>query len=268
MCIEAKGALVRRIVGLLMVVVLVAGCGGGIGEGGVVLGVPDGTDPEVLDQAIEIMMRRIETLDNVMEPEITVTGGKTVTVRLPGVTDSDRAVSLITSPGRLSFRPVLEASTDVPTDQIAESVDPTQQAWLRENSRLGGQVYLVGPAGLTGADIDDAVSVVSAGTSLWQVQLDFTNHGSEKFQELTMEAASYPTGDPRRQIAIVLDGEVVSAPYVSESVDPNVGIDSGVAVITVGTGDNQQQEAQDLAAVLRYGSLPVEFEIVSVSLAD
>ncbi len=82
----------------------------------------------------------------------------------------------------------------------------------------------------------------------------------DKFQELTKVAASYPSGDPRRQIAIVLDGEVVSAPQVNKDVDPNVGISGGSAVITMGTGENQQQEAQDLSVVLRYGSLPVAFE--------
>jgi preprotein translocase subunit SecD len=95
-----------------------------------------------------------------------------------------------------------------------------------------------------------------------------SSEGADKFREMTRQAASYPLDDPRRQITIVLDGEVVSAPYVHESVDPDVGMEGGIAIITMGTGENQQQAAQDLAAVLRHGALPVIFEIVNVSLLD
>ena len=143
--------------------------------------------------------------------------------------------------------------------------DPTREAWLPQYADDGTvlQVYHVGPSQLSGADLDSALAGFAGGTSSiaqWQVQLDLSNDGADKFQELTKQAASYPIGDVRRQIAIVLDGEVVSAPQVNDDVDPNVGISGGSAVITMGTGENQQQEAQDLAVVLRYGSLPVSFE--------
>jgi protein-export membrane protein SecD len=81
---------------------------------------------------------------------------------------------------------------------------------------------------------------------------------------LTGEAASFPIGDPRRQIAIVLDGEVMSAPSVNPDINPNVGITGGSALITVGADTDAQQQAQDLALTLRYGSLPVAFEVSAV----
>ena len=56
----------------------------------VVLEAPAGTDPDVLDQAVEIMRRRIEALGDVQEPEISVVGDRTVEVQLPGVTDRER----------------------------------------------------------------------------------------------------------------------------------------------------------------------------------
>ncbi len=286
----------------------------------VILRAPEGTDPEVLDKAVEVMRRRIESFGSVQEPEIQISGDNNVLVQLPGVTDRERALAAIGQTGQLSFRPVLEASllvspllipqiddattttTIAPgetTTTVADEAtttteaatttteavtttttfpsgvdpetgltiedDPTQEAWLAEYAEDGSVVwvYHVGPSQLSGAELDDALAGFQGGATQlpqWQVQLDLSNEGADKFQELTKVAASFPSGDPRRQIAIVLDGEVVSAPQVNIDVDPAVGISGGSAVITMGTGENQQQEAQDLAVVLRYGSLPVAFE--------
>jgi protein-export membrane protein SecD len=63
----------------------------------------------------------------------------------------------------------------------------------------------------------------------------------------------------------VLDGQVITAPAVNTSVSPETGITGGSAQITMGRSETDQQEAQDLALVLRYGSLPVPFEISSVT---
>ena len=115
-----QGTVMRRPLGLLAILMMavVAGCGTSqtagttaiaIDEGvSVVLKVPDGTDPAVLDRVAEIITLRIEDLEEVAESEISVTDGETITVEILGIADSDRAVSLVTSPGRLSFRPVLE----------------------------------------------------------------------------------------------------------------------------------------------------------------
>ena len=279
----------------------------------VTLRAPDGTDPEVLQKAVEVMQRRIESFGSVQEPEIQISGDYNVIVQLPGVTDRERALTAIGQTGELSFRPVLESSflvspllvpgliESTTTTTVADTTstanadetttttepattttttfppgvdpetgltiedDPTGEAWLAEYADDGTvvQVHHVGPSQLSGADLDSALAGFAGGsTSIaqWQVQLDLSNQGADKFQELTKVAASYPLGDARRQIAIVLDGDVVSAPQVNDDVDPNVGISGGSAVITMGGGENQQQEAQDLAVVLRYGSLPVAFE--------
>ncbi len=280
----------------------------------VILRAPDGTDPEVLDKAVEVMRRRIETFGSVQEPEIQISGENNVLVQLPGVTDRERALAAIGQTGQLSFRPVREASllispllvpeipetsttttsaagettttaagetttteaaTTTTTTTFPPGVDPetgltieddaTQEAWLAEYAEDGSViwVYHVGPSQLSGADLDSALAGFSGGATQigqWQVQLDLSSEGADKFQELTKDAASFQVGDPRRQIAIVLDGEVVSAPSVNADVSPDVGISGGSAIITMGTGANQQQEAQDLSVVLRYGSLPVAFE--------
>jgi protein-export membrane protein SecD len=113
----------RRLIGLAIVLVV---AWGGMGlalsqqilprlgldlQGGtsVVLTAPEGTDQEVLEQAVEIMRRRIEEVGGVQEPEIGISGANTVLVQLPGVEDEERALDAIGQTGELSFRPVLDA---------------------------------------------------------------------------------------------------------------------------------------------------------------
>lgn len=76
----------------------------------VVLEAPEGTDPDVLDEAVSIMRRRIEALGGVQEPEISVVGDRTVEVQLPGVTERERALAAVGTTGQLEFRPVLAVS--------------------------------------------------------------------------------------------------------------------------------------------------------------
>ena len=120
-------------------------------------------------------------------------------------------------------------------------------------------IYKLGPATLTGADIESAAAVVPENE--WIVQLKFKESSAIKFTNLTKELA-IEVGE-KRKLAIVLDGKVVSAPSISYEVDPNIGIDGGTAAITVGNADSGES-ANNLAVILRYGSLPVSFERSSI----
>ncbi|HIE21604.1 MAG TPA: protein translocase subunit SecD [Acidimicrobiia bacterium] len=238
---------------------------------------PEGTDPDLLEVAVGVMIRRIEDFGAVQEPDIAISGDDTVVVQLPGVEDEQRAIEAVGQTGLLSFRPVLEsfpgpvgplAGTGTPgiDDETGLTIedDPTQEAYLLDDDRLGPVVLHLGPAELEGKQVADAVPLFDPNSAAWSVSLEFTSDGAQAFAELTAKAASYPPGDPRRQIAIVLDGEVISAPVVNPGVDPRTGITGGRAQITMGGGEDAQVEANDLAVVLRYGSLPVAFEISSV----
>ncbi|MBT8214550.1 MAG: protein translocase subunit SecD [Acidimicrobiia bacterium] len=260
----------------------------------VVLGAPEGTDPEVLDKAVEIMRDRIQDLGSVQEPEISIQGDRNILVQLPGVTDRERALNAVGSTGQLSFRPVLArgtlpgispaieqqlidsqvqpseglepttTTTTIPTFDVPPGVDPqtglsivddpAAEAWLLEPS--SGFIYHVGPAFLTGADIAGASAGFGQG---WQVDPDFTAEGGAKFEAAAVQLASYPLGDVRRALAIVVDGEVQSAPVVQDSAQP---LQAESVVITIGTGGDAepQAEAEDLATILRYGALPTTFE--------
>jgi protein-export membrane protein SecD len=246
----------------------------------VVLTAPEGTDPELLEVSTQIMASRIEDFGAVQEPEIQISGDNTVVVQLPGVDDEQRAIEAVGETGLLSFRPVLDAvpgnigplaGTDTPNIDnetgltIEDDIFATGAWLLYEDINTPTEVLNLGAAALEGGDVAQALPVFDPNSAVWAVTLDLTSEGADKFAQLTAEAAGYPPGDPRRQIAIVLDGEVVTAPAVNETVSPETGITGGSAQITMGRSEDDQQQAQDLAITLRYGSLPVAFEISSVT---
>ncbi len=241
----------------------------------VTLVAPEGTEASTLNTAAEIMRRRIENLGGVQEPEIAVVGDRAIVVQLPGVTDRDRALQAVGTTGELSFRPVngeylVSPALEDPDGDHPDGLDPvtgitmvddvTMRAYLYDQDELF--VYDVDAAFLTGADITDAQVQFSQGgvSGQWVVVPEFTAEGGEKFRDATKILASYPSGDPRRQLAIVVDGVVFSAPAVAEDVSPAEGLDPNSVIITVGTSGEAQQEAEDLAAILRYGALPTTFE--------
>ncbi|MET9439721.1 protein translocase subunit SecD [Streptomyces sp. NPDC006610] len=115
--------------------------------------------------------------------------------------------------------------------------------------------YLLGPAAVDGTEVDDAQAVYDTQSGAgWKVQMDFTGSGSKKFAEITGQLAK--NSQPQNQFGIVLDGEVVSSPYVSQS------ITGGNAEIS---GSFTQDEAQNLANMLSYGALPLTFKEDSVT---
>lgn len=269
----------RRLVGLVIVLAIAWGGLGAVtavgftpllgldlqGGTSVVLTAPEDTDPELLDVATGIMTRRIEDFGAVQEPDIAISGDNTVVVQLPGVENEQRAIEAVGQTGRLSFRPVLEAFPAAEAPEVTEDDDIDAEAYLPYSQEgAPDQVLHVGPAQLEGSDVDEAIPRFDTRSGTWAVTLDLTSEGAQAFASMTAEAASYPTGDPRRQIAIVLDGEVMSAPSVNPDVSPQTGITGGTALITVGSDQTAQQEAQDLALTLRYGSLPVAFEVSAV----
>lgn len=236
----------------------------------VILTAPEDTDPELVEVAVEVMRRRIEAFGGVQEPEIAVSGGNTVQVQLPGVESRERAIEAVGQTGSLSFRPVLLGPDDAESNLCSRTDTPSAGgiALLEPADPTRAGALYVGKQCLQGDDVADAIPVFNTQSGSWVVQLDLAASGSQAFADLTGHAAGYPFGDPRRQIAIVLDEQIVTAPPVAEGVSPEVGISGGSAIITMGSSQDAQVEAQDTAVVLRYGSLPVSFErsqVVTVS---
>ena len=248
----------------------------------VVLVGPEGTDPDTLDAAVGIMRRRIEGVGSVQEPDIRVQGNRSIIVQLPGVEDRERALEAVGTTGEMSFRPVFDVVQQSPAladpdGDHPENLDPVTglsdpDDVNAETAYLPGEqgliVYVVGPAFLTGVDMRGGRAGTSGVAAEIVVVPEFTSEGGEKFRTATGELATYPVGSPQRQLAIVVDGVVTSAPAVAAGVDPTEGLDPNQVVITIGASDNPQAEAEDLAAILNYGALPTTFErerVASVS---
>ena len=255
----------------------------------VILTADDDTDQELIEQAVEIMRTRIEAFGDVQEPEIAISGENSVLVQLPGVTDQERAIEALGTTGLLTFRPVLDSSLttgyspalslevnpDDPEDvstKIKEGVtgvdevigisikdNPEFESYILSVSGGYPVIYQLGPAELTGNDISDAIAVFPENE--WIVSLEFKEDSAQLFTELTKKLASQ--NGEQRKLAIVLDGEVVSAPGVAFDVDPSVGITGGTAAISMGNADGGES-ANNLAIILRYGALPVSFERSSI----
>ncbi|WP_406403846.1 protein translocase subunit SecD [Streptomyces sp. NBC_00879] len=121
-----------------------------------------------------------------------------------------------------------------------------------KNSEGQWEKYVLGPAEVNGKDVDDAKATIDQRTGQWIVQMDFTDGGSKKFQKITSKLSQQQP--PMNQFAIVLDGEVVSAPSVRTTLSANAEI----------SGSFTQQSAQDLGNILSYGALPLSFQEQSV----
>ncbi|MER5177797.1 protein translocase subunit SecD [Streptomyces sp. NPDC002896] len=123
------------------------------------------------------------------------------------------------------------------------------------NSQGQWQKYVLGPAEVEGTDVDDAKAVYDTQNAAgWKVTMEFTDAGAKKFAAITGKLAQNQS--PQNQFAIVLDGEVVSDPYVSQA------LTGGSAEIS---GNFNQESAESLANVLSYGALPLSFEEQSVT---
>jgi preprotein translocase subunit SecD len=268
--------MVLLIVGASLAGVLSAGWTPVLGvqlQGGVevVLRPADEVSDEQFERAIEIIRNRIDAI-GVAEPDITRQGDQVV-IQLPGVKDKQRAVDLIGKTAELTFRPVItffdpfdpnqraaakqvvEGSAVVedenvdgdtePTVSLSDLLTPPDQddaaATVAVLGSTGQTGFVLAPAQLTGEVIEEAVATFQG---QWIVNLSFNEEGALLFDQ--MAVANY-----ERQVAIVLDGVVESAPTI------NATEFKGQAVIS---GSFDEAEAKNLALVLRFGALPVEFE--------
>ncbi|MEY3361873.1 MAG: hypothetical protein RL531_1592 [Actinomycetota bacterium] len=227
--------------------------------------------PEAIDKAVEIIRSRVDSL-GVAEPEIS-RQGDLIIVDLPGVRDREKAQRLVGRTAELRFRTVLQnlpPYEPVPSTTTAAggtgatgtTTSTTPDGGQIPNTppdedRAGAIVVLpgrippgapnrfqLGPTLLTGEAVSSADGTFENGS--WGVTVNFTGQGGQDFVD--------KVADPNvgKQVAIVLDGVVQSAPVI------NAGITAGNPVRI--SGEFTQQEAEDLALVLRFGALPVQLK--------
>ena len=229
-----------------------------------------------LDVAVEIIRDRIDGL-GVAEPDVTRQGNRVV-VQLPGISDQQRAIDIVGQTAELRFRPVCAAldpeAEPPPTQELpipelddrglapcptgldlsalptTSSADDLLDRFVVLPHQDRPERYLLGPSTLTGAGLSSADRGF---TNEYVVEFNLKggDEGADKFDELALVCNSRSEYCLTTQIAIVVDGSVESAPVVNEARFGGSGIISG---------NFSEQEADDLALVLRYGALPIEFQ--------
>jgi protein-export membrane protein SecD len=129
------------------------------------------------------------------------------------------------------------------------------EEWLVTCSKDGSAKYLLEPAFIRGTQVSDAqAQLPQNGAGGWQVNLTFDTDGAKALADVSTRLV--PLQPPKNQFGIILDGLVVSSPYFQE---PILG---GTASIN---GNFTNQQAKDLANVLKYGALPVNLQIAEIT---
>ncbi|MFH1138594.1 MAG: protein translocase subunit SecD [Pseudomonadota bacterium] len=200
-------------------------------------------------QALETIRNRIDQF-GVTEPDIRPQGDDRIVIQLPGIDDPKRAVSLIGKTALLEFKLVDESRSPeaalqegIPAgDEIAHEVNED-----RQTGRTQKTPYLLRKRSLmTGEFVTDARVSLDNQFNQPYVSMSFDAKGARLFERIT-------EANVKKRLAIVLDGNVYSAPVIQEK------ISGGRAQIT---GNFTMEEARDLAIVLRAGALPAPVTIL------
>ncbi|CAL9527472.1 Protein translocase subunit SecDF [Nocardiopsis dassonvillei] len=119
-----------------------------------------------------------------------------------------------------------------------------------------GTYLQLGETAIRGDRVSSAEAVLDpVNRAQWTVNVNFRGEGRDQWRQLTGEAACYPTGDPRRRVAIVLDNQIISAPEVNQEYGCDNGMPGGSTTITSSTFT--KESANELAVLIEGGSLPL-----------
>ncbi len=233
-------------------------------------------------QAVETIRNRIDRY-GVAEPSIRQLGESRVVVELPGVTDPDRAISIVKKAGKLEFKLVDESKKDeevqvlvadirkqsqIPegfTEEVVTALNEAAKGKIPAEDQIvfelqhdpvtkkvvGGTPYLLKRKAEVSGDMLKAAQV-SVHDNEPYVSISFNAVGTKAFADLT-------AANVGKRLAILLDGNVTTAPVIKSA------IPSGEAQITLGYGNYQflLKRAEDLVLVLREGALPASLKEIT-----
>ena len=185
------------------------------------------------DQAIEIVRRRVDEVGT-NEPNILKRGNDRILVELPGLDDPMRIKSLLGKTANLTFRFVTQNNNDSFGVEKLKFEDDNNEALVSKRIILSGENLL------------DAQPQMNNQTNETVVSFTLDRVGAKRFGKATSTGIG-------KQLAIVLDGKIVSAPVIRDT------IASGNGQIS---GDFTFQTATDLALLLRSGALPAPLNII------
>jgi preprotein translocase subunit SecD len=196
----------------------------------------------VREQALNIIRNRIDQF-GVAEPTVQAQGADEIVVQLPGIQDPQRAKELIGKTALLEFKLLAQG----PQAGTIEHPGPGVQVLPGKSEKGRRQSYLVERRTLmTGDVLTDAHVSPGSATEGMAVEFVLDARGAKQFGQIT-------SANVGRNLAIVLDGVVESAPVIREP------ITGGRGQIT---GRFDFAEAQDLANVLRNGALPAPLKLI------
>ena len=221
--------------------------------------IPAGKDAsEVRDQILEILRNRVDS-EGLKEPELKPSGDASISLKMPSTKEDEKAEirALIRQTAKLEFFKVhddnnslvaqYEADKENFTAPIGYVVKPGKPE-VDETTKKETQTYFVvksRPEPVKGDQLDRAIATIGSNGGGYLVSLRFNSEGAKAFGDVTSKYVD-------KRLAIVLDGQVYSAPNINEA------IYGGSAQIT---GNFDITEAKRLANVLNSGNLPVSIDI-------
>ncbi len=185
------------------------------------------------DQAIEIVRRRVDEVGT-NEPNILKRGNNRILVELPGLDDPTRIKSLLGKTANLTFRFVTQNDEERFGVEKLEYEDGTPSVNVSKRIIISGENLL------------DAQPKMDTQNNQTIVSFTLDRVGAKRFGKATSTGIG-------KQLAIVLDGKIISAPVVRDTIASGAGQISGGFTF---------QSATDLALLLRSGALPAPLEII------
>ncbi len=192
------------------------------------------TDDRTIQQSLEIIRRRVDEVGT-REPTIVRQGERRILIQVPGIGSAEELKALIGTTARLTFHAVEGRTTDAnarpgPRQVIYPSIDDPNTFYILDKTPV-----------VNGEDLVDAQPTFDQNGQP-AVNFRFNPTGARKFGDYTAENIGSP-------FAIVLDGEVISAPTIRDHIAGGSGIISGRFTV---------EESTKLAILLRAGALPAK----------
>lgn len=204
--------------------------------------VEDGATAGDLGIIRDLVRDQLES-SGIAEPDVRVEGTNVV-VDLPGVNDQAEALSKVSVSGIVTLQPVIGCNVGLPVDASLGQ---------QELPLLSGGTCVVSPSTATGEVFErkSAGVNINSQSGQWIVDVDLSAVGEPQWNSLAQACFSGAANCPSRQLAIVLDGVIQSAPTVQT---PDFG---GSVQIS---GAFTEDEARSLSDVLNRGAFPFQME--------
>ena len=198
---------------------------------------------QAMGDATEVVRKRIDELGT-KEPTIVRQGNSRIVVQVPGLQDPQALKALLGKTAKLEFKLVDETATD--PAQLAQGIAPVGSQVLPYPSSPSRFIAVKRAVMITGDQLINAQQSNNPQTNQAEVVITFDSQGGKKFARVTQANVTHP-------FAIILDGQVLSAPNINE---PILG---GTASIS---GSFTVASANELAIALRSGKLPVALKVI------